>query len=260
VLSAASVNQGDYFTNNFGRSSLAACSSNAQTMYAIAADTSGDSLAAVWKSSDGGQNWGMVNLPPSQGPPPNETGHQGWYNQAVAVSPANCNTVAIGWEYATFVSFDVGATYPMTLYNGGSGCQQGVCNLHDDYHALLFDPSNPQLLWLGTDGGLSSANGVFQNGTPRYTSYYNEHLADLQMYHASASFHTNLIAAPLQDNAVVWSAPSSWWTRVPGASGDGAYTEFTGASQGGSDVLDWNSPGYLVLFRITRPRFRSQTT
>jgi hypothetical protein len=59
-----------------------------------------DDIAAVWKSTDGGQNWTTSNLPP-RGAPPASTGHQGSYNQALAVSQdqqANCSTFALGWS------------------------------------------------------------------------------------------------------------------------------------------------------------------
>jgi class 3 adenylate cyclase len=65
--------------------------------------------------------WTMVNRPPNENPgvPPYATGHQGDYNQALAVSPLDCNTVAVGWSYSSFVSFDGGKSYPMAL-NGGA--------------------------------------------------------------------------------------------------------------------------------------------
>ena len=190
----------------------------------------------------------MVNLPPN-GSPPNATGHQGWYNQAIAVSPANCNTVAIAWSYSSFVSFNGGTSYPMALNGQSSGCGTGGCNLHDDYHALLFDPFSPQTLWFGSDGGLAAASGVVNGGSPTFTSYYNQHLRQLQFYHSSPSFLTsNLVAGPLQDNAVVYSVLPNDWTHLPSSSGDGAYSEFLGVGSGAGaagqgDTLIWNSPG-----------------
>ncbi len=255
VLNAATVDPGLFHTSMpFGRSTAAACPSDAHTMYAAAdsaapygAPTYSD-LAAVWKSSNGGQTWAMVNLPPN-GAPPNATGHQGWYNQAIAVSPGSCNTVAIAWSYSSFVSFDGGSTYPMALNGKTSGCSTAGCNLHDDYHALLFDPFASQTLWFGTDGGLAAASGVVNGGSPTFTSYYNQHLGQLQFYHSSPSFRTsNLVAGPLQDNAVVYSLLPGSWTHLPGSGGDGAYSEFLGVGSGAGaagqgDTLIWNSPG-----------------
>ena len=94
-------------------------------------------------------------------------------------------------------------------------------------------------------------SGIANNGTPTYTSYYNQYLADLQFYHASPSFRWgNLVAGPLQGNAVVWSVLPNPWSRVPTSAGDGAFTEFAGVGAGtntatpqAQDTLVWSSPG-----------------
>jgi hypothetical protein len=209
-------------------------------MYAMADDGNDQNLAAVWVSNNGGGTWTLEHLPPNVSPPA-ATGGQGWYDQALAVSPADCNTFALGWTYSTFVSFDAGNSYPVALNGADSGCTS-ICNLHDDYHVALFDPYHPSTLWLGSDGGLSSVAGVIKGGNPTFASYYNEHIDNLQMYHATPSFHStvqlpNLVASPLQDNAVVWGTVNSPWDRLPGSSGDGAYAEFSGAAPAPLDVL-----------------------
>jgi hypothetical protein len=237
----------------YGRTTVASCPSDPHTVYAVSSVNASDSfsqdLGAVWKSTDGGESWSLVSSPPN-GAPPNSTGHQGYYNQALAVSPASCATLAIGWQYSSFASFDGGLSYPMTLNGATSGCGSGGCNLHDDYHALIFDPFDPQTLWFGTDGGLASATGVALNGSPVFASYYNQYLADLEFYHTSASFRTNNLAAgPLQDNAVVYAVLPNQWNRVFGSSGDGAYTEFAGVgppsgpTAPGTDTLLWGNGG-----------------
>jgi len=244
VLNAADVATGQG-NISFGRSSLAACPLDPNTMYAVAADNSNSDLAAVWRTKNGGKNWAMVNRPPNAGPPDPATGHQGWYNQAIAVSPADCSTFVIGWEYAAFAAFDGGNSYPMPLNGAASPCGANCNHLHDDYHAVVFDPFDPQTLWFGTDGGLASASGVVKNGKPTFASYYNKHLSDLQFYHTSPSGKAiNLVAGPLQDNAVVWNTlPTYSWVPVPGSSGDGAYTQFAGVDpQVTTDTLTWNSP------------------
>jgi hypothetical protein len=236
VLNEANVaiGPGNLFLTT-GRTSIASCPTNNQnTMYAMGDNPTGNSgtedLEAVWQSTDGGRNWSMVNLPPNGAPQDGATGHQGEYNQALAVSALDCNTFALGWSYASFVSFDGGQSYPLILNGATSG---GA--LHDDYHALTWDPNDAQTLFIGSDGGLASASGIKAGSTPTFASYYNSHLADLEPYHVSPSRESSLIATPLQDNSVVYSIAPGAWRQTPGSSGDGAYSEFTGA--GTFDVL-----------------------
>jgi hypothetical protein len=227
-----------------GRSDLATCPLDAHTLYSMASTggpSGSDGIAAVWRSTDGGQNWTVITVPT------NNTGGQGEYNQALAVSQdqqSNCNTFALGWSHEVFVSFDGGNSYPLALGHLTSGE-----NLHDDTHALLFDPTDPHMLWLGGDGGLASASNIVNNASPTFASYYNEHLWDLQFYHTAPSFHTsNLVAGPLQDNGVVWSEFPNWWTGLAG--GDGAQSRFAGVggppAAGGppvsTDTLVWSQP------------------
>jgi len=226
-----------------GKTHVASCGSNPRVMYAVAADATNSALAAVWQSKDGGQNWSLVNSPPSFG-----TDGLGWYDGAIAVSPspqAACNTFAIGWIGPNYVSFDGGNSYPLSIDNF-TGADGHCCHLHADVHAMLFDPVDPATLWFATDGGLSAVSGVVPGGTLTAYSNYNRHMFNLQAYHASPSFHTpNLVVAPLQDNAVVWSLVPNAWQRVPGTGGDGAFTEFLGVQPTGgnppasSDLLAW---------------------
>ena len=165
-------------------------------------------------------------------------GNQGNYNQAIAVSPIDCNTFAIGWREGTFVSFDGGSTTKYTkLDDGGNG------HLHGDYHAVLFDPDDPKTIFMGSDGGLASAGGVVANGTPSFRSDYNKFISNLQFYHISPSFNTSgLVAGPLQDNGVVWTVVQSTpfsaepWTQI--VDSDGEYSEFLGVGVEGDDVQE----------------------
>jgi hypothetical protein len=183
-----------------GRTTVASCPADQHTMYAIGDYNSPQDLAAVWRSADGGQNWTMVNLPPN-GSPPNATGHQGDYNQALAVSPLDCNTVVIAWSYSSFVSFDSGQSYPMALNGATSG---GA--LHDDYHAVLFDPYDARTVWIGSDGGIASASGIGMGTKPTFASYYNQHLTDLQFYHTAPSRVSGLLSGPAgqRRRAICW--------------------------------------------------------
>src|ERR1017187_1827190 len=92
-------------TTKLSRTSVAACASNPQIMYAAASDSYGEDLGGVFQSTNGGVNWSAVSLPLASRA---EIGYAGDSNQAIAVSP-DCGTVALGWQIGTFVSFTGGS-------------------------------------------------------------------------------------------------------------------------------------------------------
>jgi hypothetical protein len=216
---------------NFGRSTLASCPSNPKAQYAMAADANDDNLGGVWHSTDNGQSWTQVTRPTN-------AGNMGWWNQALAVSPADCNTFVLGFRNASpanpgpLVSFDGGKSYT-GLSDGGQGHQ------HSDLHALLFDPADANTLFVGSDGGMLSIHNL---KSPTFQSNFNRGLLDLQMFHGVGSSQVNgLVAASLQDNGTndAQLAPfgSGIWEQL--IDSDGSYSEFVTplSLPAGQDVL-----------------------
>lgn len=130
-------------------------------------NTQGDSLwHGLWKykyiSGNGtghGGTWSnrSMNLPK----PPELRGQinsQGSYNMVMAIAPNDTNTVFIG---ATAVHrSSTGFSTPESDWIGGT-CPFNDCeydwrypNHHSDVHAFVFLPSNPEVLFSGTDGGV----------------------------------------------------------------------------------------------------------
>src|SRR5262249_38797826 len=125
-------------------------------------------------------------------------GKQGDYNNCIAVAPDSA-TVAIGWQKATFLSQDGGATFRMF----------GDANLHSDVHALTFDPADAgaQTLYIGSDGGVA----MTRDGGETFDSTGNRMLANLEFYstyvtrdfYGTLSLQGDLVAGGLQDNGNV---------------------------------------------------------
>ena len=68
LFGSSNVDQGpETLVLPMGRTSLAACAADPKTMFAVASSESGHSMVGVWKSTDGGQNWIMVPMPPNPG-------------------------------------------------------------------------------------------------------------------------------------------------------------------------------------------------
>jgi hypothetical protein len=220
-----------------GRTSVAACASNPQVMFAVAADGNDTNLSAVWHSGDGGSNWNLVSSPPSPG-------KQGGYNNAIAVAP-DCSAEALGWSTGTYTSFDGGGSWNLLSDSGE------YSNLHPDVHAVVFDPADPTTLFIGSDGGVASASGLIKGGTPTFESDWSRELLNLEFYEGAASASANgLIAAAAQDNGVLYTDLPNAWQHATNCVCDGVRTFFaTPASIGvGNDLLIEESSGGSNFF------------
>jgi len=223
-----------------GRTSVAACASNPQVMFAVAADGNDTNLSAVWHSGDGGSNWNLVSSPPSPG-------KQGGYNNAIAVAP-DCSAEALGWSTGTYTSFDGGGSWNLLSDSGE------YSNLHPDVHAVVFDPADPTTLFIGSDGGVASASGLIKGGTPTFESDWSRELLNLEFYEGAASASANgLIAAAAQDNGVLYTDLPNAWQHATNCVCDGVRTFFaTPASIGvGNDLLIEESSGGSNFFPTT---------
>jgi hypothetical protein len=193
-------------TTKLSRTSVAACASNPQIMYAAASDLNGQAIGGVFQSSNGGVNWTPVTLPSSPG-------SFGDSNQAIAVSP-DCTTVALGWETGTFVSFTGGGSWSLLTDSGNYN------NLHIGIHALTFDPVLPATLFIGSDGGVASASGLAANISPTFESDWNRELFNLEFFvGADSATFGGLVAGASQDNGVLYAGLPGPWQHVNDCAG-----------------------------------------
>ena len=188
-------------TTKLSRTSVAACGSNPQIMYAAASDLNGQAIGGVFQSSNGGVNWSPVTLPLNPG-------GFGDSNQAIAVSP-DCSTVALGWEAGTFISFTGGGSWYLL------GDTDIFNNLHIGIHTLTFDPVLPDTLFIGSDGGVASAAGLTNGSTPTLESDWNRELFNLEFFVGAASASVaGLVAGASQDNGVLYAGLPGPWQHV----------------------------------------------
>jgi photosystem II stability/assembly factor-like uncharacterized protein len=191
------------------RTSLAACAADPRFMFTVASSAN-RSMVGVWQSTDGGQKWTIVGMPP-------DPGLQGNYNNAIALS-SDCKIVAVGWQHGTFVSYNGGGAW--NLLSGGG-------HVHADVHALTFDPADPATLYIGSDGGVVSASRLGPGGPPIFASNWNRQLFNLEFYHADGSTAASgLVAGGLQDNGVVYAGLPGPWQHVTNCGCDGRWAVF----------------------------------
>jgi len=137
-------------SQNVGRIGLAISKSNPEIVYSLY--TNGSQIISLFKSNNFGDNWQDVD-------PDNElnggTGGFSWYFGQVRVHPTNPDIV-----YVLDVSF-------MRSSNSGTTWTENY-QTHVDHHALAFNPTNPDYLILGNDGGINISNNAGINWGPHH--------------------------------------------------------------------------------------------
>jgi len=146
-------------TARVGRISLALAASAPQTLYASIAQIVGSvdnnpadgSLLGLYKTTDGGATWVKTAAP-------DYLGFQGWYDNAIVVSPTNANMVFAGGvvNYSALVYEDLRALVGsldggVTFHDYSVGAH--YLGPHTDLHALTFTADGGELLD-GNDGGV----------------------------------------------------------------------------------------------------------
>jgi photosystem II stability/assembly factor-like uncharacterized protein len=183
----------------FGRSK-----SNPAVIYAGAGFDTMPGTSALFVSQDTGATWTKINNAP------NYCVDQCWYDNIVTVDPMNPGTVYLGGQGCAIARLTGG-----TSGNAASSCIAG--GMHSDTHSIVFDPSNPQRIWLGTDGGLAVSNNTGGAWTKMNTG-----LSTLQFYQVcvDANDDTSIVGS-LQDNGTVapTATGSILWRNIQGADG-----------------------------------------
>jgi hypothetical protein len=140
---------------------------------------------------------------------------QCWYNMVLRVDPFDDDTIVRGTIHV-FRSTD-GGEVSYDLSNNWGPNQK----VHQDTHALLFDPNNPGTFYVGSDGGVwkttnNGASFVNKNGNLNITQLYavGVHPTD-----------TDTICGGAQDNSSLARTTTDRW-ELQVATGDGFVCHF----------------------------------
>ncbi len=174
-------------------------------------------VAHIYKTTDGGLSWSKVLNTTNN----NFFNNQGFYDNFIAVNPVNSDIVIAG-----------GIRIWQTTNGGGNWSNVGG-GVHSDQHCAYFSPSNPQIVYLGNDGGVYKSTAGGSNWRD-----VNNGLQITQFYAiAIDNTQTNTNYGGTQDNGTLGIMNGlSYWNRIFGA-------------DGGKIVVDPEQP-YIVYGQI----------
>lgn len=162
--------------------------------YAIA--NSGGGMLGIYRSTDGGESFSLRSTQ-------NHYGNQGWYDLTIAVDPEDSGRVWSGGVQLWFSS------------NGGASFSQIAGNVHVDHHATEWDPNNPDIFWVGSDGGVYRSTNSGSTFSSR-----NDGLVTLQFYAMNHSWiDLNRAYGGTQDNGTWRYTGTSAFGNILGGDG-----------------------------------------
>lgn len=150
-------------TSGIRRIALAVSNDNANALYALVGNSSGNNLKGVYRSTDSGDNFTEIadNSPNMMGykKDGNDTKGQAWYDICIEADQDDWERVIIGgvnlWR-----TTDKGATWEISSM--WSGNHNDVTTVHADQHDLWYDDAN-NIMYVGNDGGVYKSSDFGDN-------------------------------------------------------------------------------------------------
>jgi FG-GAP-like repeat len=186
----------------------------------------GVTQGAVFKSIDGG-----LTFPTQLTGGNNFCASQCFYDIAVAFDPNNANNLYLaGSPQAVF----------RRSINGGTSFSSSAGGLHVDTHAITVAPSNPNIVYYGSDGGIYRTTNV--TATPIVWNSLNNSTFAATQFQALALHPslTNYTLGGTQDNGTLFlTNDGTTWVNSDG--GDGGYVVIDQNSVGISNVVAYHT-------------------
>jgi len=182
--------------------------SNPYVLYAVAYEPVNDkreraTYTNAYKSVNGGETWQQISAGIPLGGYGGGWYDQGWYDLCIAVDPLDSDHVYIG-NIELHETTDGETYFPVRPY--GNDARGSI--VHFDYHRLVFDPTNPEYLFIGCDGG------IYKYDLEEDTAYsWNDGLETFQFYRmGSHPTNPDAMIAGSQDNGTMmtWNGEDSW--------------------------------------------------
>jgi hypothetical protein len=206
---------------NSSRTEFAIAPSNSSIIYAQATKSDG-SLLNIYRSDDKGINWYVIG--PGGSTTFNPLGDQGTYDNTIAVFPDNADQIIVGGQLNLWYWGKTEGWKMLTFWSIPSNDLQYV---HADQHALVFHPTNSNIVFCGSDGGIHRS---LDRGLTWQTRNKN---FNITQFYAIAPSPTNEIIGGTQDNGTIYMDPDiQVSTGTPFefyevSGGDGGYAEIS---------------------------------
>lgn len=191
-LTDPDVNNGLPGAETIGRVGMSVHAADPRIVYAL---IESEEPGELWRSSDRGITWEMVN-------DERRLNNRPFYYTQVRADPIDPDRV-----YTLAGRFNISTDGGRT-FHGHEGSMFG------DHHALWIDPENPGRLYSGTDGGMWVSNDYGDN----WDFHNNMPLA--QAYHVGIDMAEPYnVLGGFQDHEI-WRGPNEKWNRVGVREGD----------------------------------------
>ncbi len=198
----------DKMPSDGGRCEVNFCPSNSSRIYVSMNRNGGE----IWRSPDNGSTWELRY----EGT--NFLGTQGWYDNALWVSPTNSARIIVG-GIDLYRSLDGGSSITkisdwVDYHNGGS-----ANSAHADQHFIVESAdynisTNPEV-YFGNDGGIQKTNDVWNvSENSGWINLANTSLGITQFFGGAAAPDGSIIVGGTQDNDKVRYKSSGTWSGV----------------------------------------------
>ena len=205
-------NNGLQNANTIGRMQIDIARSSPNILYSVIYDGIGNTPKA-YKTTNGGDNWWQISQGVMLGGFEGSWYDQGYYDLCIAVSPIDPDHVLLG--NVELHETKNGSDFLPRRIPGGVYAWESV--VHLDYHQLVYAPSDPNLLFIGCDGGVYSspdAGLTFLN--------LNNDIRTIEFWRiASHPTNENIILCGAQDNwnSISFNGLVNDWVGVTGGDG-----------------------------------------
>lgn len=198
---------GLFDNKSFRRLMIGLAPSDNNYVYVIGCNAAG-ATSGVYRSKDGGETWSPIAPAGLPSESFNPTGEQGWFDMEIAVHPSDKNRAYVAGQLAMYAyqyeeSTSKNLWWPISTWVFSAVPQFFTQYVHADQHQIRFHPSNPNWMYVTTDGGIhrTKKSAVNYGEVPAF-EILNDGFGVTQFYGISAGIDGRVLGGT-QDNGTI---------------------------------------------------------